>query len=114
MRATLINNLVFRLSNPDDIRVKDIPGYVQGDTIEILIEGLHPGVEYLFEISTEAHNLLSETTRTRVRTMPLITSEITVINQPEVTTALTLRYTPTPLTSSLFDTYRYVYLKLFL
>jgi cadherin 5 type 2 (VE-cadherin) len=40
--------------------------------------------------------------------MPLITSEITVINQPEVTTALTLRYTPTPLTSALFDTYRFM------
>ena len=96
-----------RLSNPDDIRTKDIPGYNLADDFEILIEGLHPGVEYLFEITTEAHNLLSETTRKSVRTMPLITSEITVINQPEVTTALTLRYTPTPLTSSLFDTYRY-------
>ena len=69
---------------------------------------LHPGVEYMFEITTEAHGIRSETTKTRVRTMPLITSEITVINQPEVTTALTLRYTPTPFPSSLFDTYRYV------
>ena len=97
-----------RLSNPDDIRTKDIAGYAQGDNIEILIDGLHPGVEYLFEITTEANSLRSETTATRVRTMPRISSEITVINQPEVTTALTLRYTQTPLTSSLFDTYRYV------
>ena len=62
----------------------------------------------MFEITTEAHGRRSQTTKTRVRTMPLITSEITVINQPEVTTALTLRYTPTPLTSALFDTYRYL------
>jgi len=43
-----------------------------------------------------------------IRTMPLITSEITIINNQEVTTALTLRYTLTPLTRSLFDTYRFV------
>lgn len=45
--------------------------------------------------------------KSTIRTMPLITSEITVINKQEVTTALTLRYTPTPLTRSLFDTYRW-------
>ncbi len=39
--------------------------------------------------------------------MPLITSEITIINRQETTNALTLRYTPTPLTRSLFDTYRF-------
>ena len=75
----------------------------------MLVPDLHPGVEYMFEITTEAHGRRSQTTKTRVRTMPLITSEITVINQPEVTTALTLRYTPTPLTSALFDTYRYLH-----
>lgn len=100
----------YPLSNQDDFRLKDIPGNVPtegiGRNIAVLIGDLHPGVEYMFEMTTEAHGLLSETSRSRVRTMPLITSEITVINQPEVTTALTLRYTPTPLTSSLFDTYR--------
>ena len=60
----------------------------------------------MFEITTEAHGRKSQTTKTKVRTMPLITSEITVINQQEVTTALTLRYTPTPFPSSYFDTYR--------
>ena len=79
-----------------------------GRNIAVLVPDLHPGVEYMFEITTEAHGRRSQTTKTRVRTMPLITSEITVINQPEVTTALTLRYTPTPLTSALFDTYRYL------
>ena len=96
--------------NVDDIRQKEISGNVPtegiGRTIAVLVPDLHPGVEYMFEITTEAHGRRSQTTKTRVRTMPLITSEITVINQPEVTTALTLRYTPTPLTSALFDTYR--------
>ena len=99
----------YPLDNPDDFRVKHIPGNIQSRnerSIEVLIEDLHPGVEYVFESDTEAHNLRSESKKTYVRTMPLITSEITVINQPEVTTALTLRYTPTPLTSSFFDTYR--------
>ena len=98
--------------NVDDIRQKEISGNVPtegiGRNIAVLVPDLHPGVEYMFEITTEAHGRRSQTTKTRVRTMPLITSEITVINQPEVTTALTLRYTPTPLTSALFDTYRYL------
>ena len=97
-------------SNPDAFEVKEIQSNIQsrnGRSIEVLITDLHPGVEYVFETDTEAHNLRSEARKTFVRTMPLITSEITVINQPEVTTALTLRYTPTPLTSSLFDTYRF-------
>ncbi len=108
-RVDLYHIKWFPLSNEDDFRLKEIPGNEGiGRNIGVLVGGLHPGVEYMFEITTEAHGLRSETTRRRVRTMPLITSEITVINQPEVTTALTLRYTPTPLTSSLFDTYRFM------
>ena len=53
--------------------------------------GLHPGVDYMFEITTEAHNLRSDKKQVGIRTMPLILSEITVINNQEVTTALTLR-----------------------
>ena len=62
----------------------------------------------MFEITTEAHGRKSKTTSRKIRTMPLIKSEITVINQQEVTTALTLRYTPTPFPSSYFDTYRFM------
>lgn len=102
----------YPLSNPEDVRLKQIPGDVEtegiGRKIAVLVQELHPGVDYMFEITTEAHNLRSDTVRTSVRTMPLITSEITVINKQEVTTALTLRYTPTPLTRSLFDTYRFM------
>ena len=46
----------------------------------------------MFEITTEAHNLRSDKKQVGIRTMPLILSEITVINNQEVTTALTLRY----------------------
>ena len=100
----------FPLSNRDDFRIKEIPGNAQtegiGRKLGVLIEDLHPGVEYMFEITTEAHALRSETVRTSIRTMPLITSEVTIINKPEITDALNLRYTQTPLTRSLFDTYR--------
>lgn len=95
----------------EDIRVKEIDGDVEtegiGRRIDVVIGDLHPGVDYMFEIMTEAHGLRSETVRTSVRTMPLITSEITIINKQEITDALTLKYTPTPLTRSLFDTYRF-------
>jgi receptor-type tyrosine-protein phosphatase beta len=101
----------YPLSNVEDIRVKEIPGDVQtegiGRTIDDVIGDLHPGVDYMFEITTEAHGLRSETVRTSIRTMPLITSEITVVNKQDTTDALTLKYTPTPLTRSLFDTYRF-------
>ena len=97
--------------NVEDIRMKDIAGDVETEgiarTIDIVVGDLHPGVEYMFEITTEAHDLRSETVRRSVRTMPLITSEITIINKQEVTDAMTLRYTPTPYARSLFDTYRF-------
>ena len=93
----------FPLTNPNDVRVKNIVGTQD----EVLISRLHPGVDYMFEIITESHNLFSKTVSNGVRTMPLITSEITVIIKQEVTTALTLRYTPTPQKRSLFDTYRF-------
>lgn len=101
----------YPLSNPDDFRIKEISGDAEtegiGRKLAVLIEDLHPGVDYMFEIITEAHDLRSDTVRTSIRTMPLITSEITVVNKQEITDAITLRYTQTPLTRSLFDTYRF-------
>ncbi len=38
--------------------------------------------------------------------MPLITSDISTVNKQDLSTTITIRYTPTPLTRSLFDTYR--------
>lgn len=49
----------YRPSNPEDIRVKEIPGDVTtegiGRKISVLVQELHPGVDYMFEITTEAH-----------------------------------------------------------
>ena len=77
----------YPLSNSEDVRVRAIPGK---DT-SVDITNLHPGVDYMFEITTEAHNLRSAKKQVGIRTMPLILSDITLINQQEVTTALTLR-----------------------
>lgn len=39
--------------------------------------------------------------------MPLIQSELVVVVDPDVTDSLTIRYTPTPQTTSMFDLYRF-------
>ena len=39
--------------------------------------------------------------------MPLIQTEVLLVSRPEETDTLTLRYTPTPLSSSRFDRYRF-------
>jgi len=40
--------------------------------------------------------------------VPLLTSEIVVVNDQQITDALTLRYTRTPTSVSRFDTYRFM------
>ena len=39
--------------------------------------------------------------------MPLIQSEVLVVNNPQEIDSITLRYTPTPASSSHFDIYRF-------
>ena len=100
------------LDKPDDMRAKEIPGDTETEGIDrivkILIESLHPGVEYHFKITTKSHDLSSNTVTKIIRTQPLCTSEIFIINNQEVSTALTLRYTPTPLQKSTVDAYRFM------
>ncbi len=98
----------YPLSNPEDTRVKVVQGGGKGqqEATSVHVPNLHPGVEYAFEITTESHNLRSEVVRLSIRTMPLITSEISTVNKQDLSTTITIRYTPTPLTRSLFDTYR--------
>ena len=108
----------YPLSNPEDTRIKVLPeespsgsassSSKDASAVSVLVPNLHPGVEYMFEITTEAHNLRSETVRLGVRTMPLITSDISTVNKQDLSTTITIRYTPTPLTRALFDTYRFV------
>jgi len=98
--------------NPEDVKVKDIPGDVETEgvarMVTVLIENLRPGVEYQFEITTESHDRRSKTVQTNIRTQPLCTSDLRIITHQEVSTALTLSYTPTPLHRSTFDTYRFM------
>ncbi|XP_034247190.1 tyrosine-protein phosphatase 10D isoform X1 [Thrips palmi] len=82
-------------------------GVEEGATVRILISDLMPGVKYVMEIQTVSYNLHSDTTKLSTRTMPLIQSEVLVVSNLQETGQLTLRYTPTPQTSSHFDRYRF-------
>lgn len=76
--------------------------------VRVLIGDLMPGVKYLFEIHTVSYHLGSDTTKLAARTMPLIQSEVVVVNKhPQKLDSITLRYTPTPASSSHFDLYRF-------
>ena len=100
----------FPLENSEDVRVKQLPGDTAEEEglVRVLVESLHPGVEYQFEITSESHERRSRTIQTKIRTEPLCTSELFIITDQEVSTSLTLRYTPTPLARSTFDTYRFM------
>lgn len=67
------------------------------------------GVLYNFQIQTISYGLTSDITPLQARTMPLIQSEVFVINNQEhARTSVTLTYTPTPQSSKLkFDLYRF-------
>ena len=96
--------------------------------VSILIGELMPGELYNFEIYTSAHRIRSEKVKAAERTsesweftitarkftfhffvlVPIITSDLTVVNRMVDTTSFTVRYTPTPFEVSTFDTYRFV------
>ncbi|XP_060530895.1 tyrosine-protein phosphatase 10D-like isoform X2 [Cylas formicarius] len=75
--------------------------------VRLLVGDLMPGEEYVFEIRAISNDLQSEVTVLRTRTMPLIQSEVVVVNNHQTTDSMSLRYTPTPQTSSKFDVYRF-------
>ncbi|XP_044737307.1 tyrosine-protein phosphatase 10D-like isoform X2 [Chrysoperla carnea] len=77
------------------------------NNVRVLIGELIPGIEYTFQIRTMSYNLESDVTVLSARTMPLIQSEVVVVNKPQETDSISLRYTPTPQTSSHFDLYRF-------
>lgn len=68
-----------------------------------------PGVQYKFDIQTTSYGIFSGTTHLSTRTMPLIQSEVVVVNdkQEDERDTITLSYTPTPQSSSKFDIYRF-------
>uniref|UniRef100_A0A8D8Q8Q7 protein-tyrosine-phosphatase n=1 Tax=Cacopsylla melanoneura TaxID=428564 RepID=A0A8D8Q8Q7_9HEMI len=73
--------------------------------VHILIDGLTPGVKYQFTIRTVSYGLESDVTSLSARTMPLIESEVLVVNNQQSTDSVTLRYTPQ--NSNHFDFYRF-------
>ncbi|XP_037894870.1 tyrosine-protein phosphatase 10D isoform X1 [Glossina fuscipes] len=78
-------------------------------TVRVLIGELMPGVQYKFDIQTTSYGIYSGTTHLSTRTMPLIQSEVVVVNdkQEDERDTITLSYTPTPQSSSKFDIYRF-------
>ncbi|XP_071530896.1 tyrosine-protein phosphatase 10D-like isoform X2 [Panulirus ornatus] len=96
---------------PDRKKPKVIPGDQATEGINrkltVLIGELMPGELYNFQIYTTAHGVTSENVSLSIRTRPVITSEITIVNQLE-TQSFTLRYTPTPADVATFDTYRFM------
>jgi len=102
----------FPLEDPEDVRAREIDGDIQAlgedRTISYLIDNLRPGVEYQFEMTTQSNNHKSATKQVAIRTQPLCTSNIIIINKQEVTESLVIRYTPTPSQKSTFDTYRFM------
>lgn len=77
------------------------------DDVRVLIDDLTPGVHYNFDIHTISYNLISDVTQLSKRTLPLIQSEVLVVNNHGERDTVTLSYTPTPQTSSKFDKYRF-------
>lgn len=77
------------------------------DDIRVLIDDLMPGVHYNFDIHTISYNLISDVTQLSKLTLPLIQSEVLVVNNHGERDTVTLSYTPTPQTSSKFDKYRF-------
>ncbi|KAK6628641.1 Tyrosine-protein phosphatase 10D [Polyplax serrata] len=75
--------------------------------VRTLIDELMPGVKYFFEIYTISYSLESDIIKLSARTMPQIQSEVLVVNDQQETNSVTLRYTPTPQSTSHFDLYRF-------
>ncbi|XP_066970280.1 tyrosine-protein phosphatase 10D-like isoform X2 [Macrobrachium rosenbergii] len=100
----------WNVATPDKKKSKEVPGTQATEGIErkltVLIEDLRPGELYTFEIHTTAHNVDSETVTLSIRMRPIITSEVTFLNQKE-TRSFTLRYTATPTKDATFDRYRF-------
>jgi receptor-type tyrosine-protein phosphatase beta len=75
--------------------------------VRILVGDLFSGVQYSFEIQTISYGLTSDKTPLMARTMPLIQSEVLIVNNLMERDMVTLSYTPTPQGSSKFDKYRF-------
>lgn len=78
--------------------------------VRVLIDDLMSGVEYNFEIQVISYTLESDMATLKVRTMPLIQSEIFIVSglDPNEKNSVTLTYTPTPQNQRIkYDKYRF-------
>ncbi|RZC39021.1 Y phosphatase and/or fn3 domain containing protein [Asbolus verrucosus] len=60
--------------------------------VRLLAGDLMPGVEYVFDIQAISNGLESDVTVLRTRTMPLIQSEVVVVNNQQSTDRISLRF----------------------
>ncbi|XP_017783937.1 PREDICTED: tyrosine-protein phosphatase 10D [Nicrophorus vespilloides] len=97
------------VTNPVQINKRNVSQNNNNTTgpVRLLVGDLMPGVEYDFDIQAISNDLESDITPLKIRTMPLIQSEVVVVNNQISTDSISLRYTPTPQTSSKFDLYRF-------
>ncbi|XP_055843971.1 tyrosine-protein phosphatase 10D-like isoform X3 [Episyrphus balteatus] len=97
--------------SPSKIYTKNVSEDSRDDpeTVRVLIGDLMPGAQYKFDIYTISYGLTSDTNHLSTRTMPLIQSEVVVVNNNilQERDTITLAYTPTPQSSSKFDIYRF-------
>ncbi|XP_055611561.1 tyrosine-protein phosphatase 10D isoform X3 [Uranotaenia lowii] len=108
-----------RVSNKNVSEINTILPYIGGGagdedklieeppTVRILIGDLMSGVMYSFKIQTVSYGLTSDVTNLQTRTMPLIQSEVLIVNNVQMRDTVTLSYTPTPQQSSKFNLYRF-------
>ncbi|KAL5277336.1 hypothetical protein ACFFRR_002529 [Megaselia abdita] len=97
------------MKNVSENHIAPLQSTDEAPLVRVLIGELTPGVQYKFDIHTISNGLTSDTTHLTKRTMPLIQSEVVVINNNilQERDTITLSYTPTPLVSSKFDIYRF-------
>lgn len=78
-----------------------------GDTVRIPISPLMSGVAYLVMVETTSYGMQSNHYNVTIRTLPLITSQVFIVLKQNRLSEVTLTYTRTPVTNSLFDRYRF-------
>lgn len=95
-------------TRPTEVMTRNITQNHNGTgPVRLLIGDLISGVEYVFDIQAVSNDLESDITVLRTRTMPLIQSEVVVVNNQQLTDSISLRYTPTPQQTSKFDVYKF-------
>lgn len=78
-----------------------------GESVRIPISPLMSGVAYLVTVETTSYGMKGNKYNVTIRTLPLITSQVFIVLKQNRLSEVTLTYTRTPITNSLFDRYRF-------